>query len=75
MVEIAGPNPCVDTREALEFGPELALAFATHHTRLRVTTPHTALRTYPLEPNGSADAVCARADVLSFAPPRLPHRF
>ncbi|MFJ1548929.1 helix-turn-helix domain-containing protein [Streptomyces sp. NPDC088246] len=42
-------------------GPVLALAFAAQDSRLRVTTPYTAVRTYPLAPSLAAAAVCSRS--------------
>ncbi|MFE4330381.1 hypothetical protein ACFRQM_13195 [Streptomyces sp. NPDC056831] len=42
-------------------GPVLALAFGAQDSRLRVTTPYTALRTYPLAPSVVAAAVCSRS--------------
>ncbi|MEN8649519.1 hypothetical protein ABCR94_02405 [Streptomyces sp. 21So2-11] len=42
-------------------GPVLALAFGEGGSELRVTTPHTVLRTYPLAPDRTAETVCARS--------------
>ncbi|MFJ1595109.1 hypothetical protein ACIOD0_33460 [Kitasatospora albolonga] len=42
-------------------GPVLALAFGPDGSRLRVTTPRTPVRTYPLGLERTAGAVCTRA--------------
>ncbi|MDT0495241.1 hypothetical protein RM717_32615 [Streptomyces griseus] len=42
-------------------GPVLALAFDQDGSHLRVATPHTPVRTYPLGPERTAGAVCTRA--------------
>ncbi|MEU3600981.1 WD40 repeat domain-containing protein [Streptomyces sp. NPDC006798] len=49
-------------------GPVLALAFTADGSRLRVATPHTASRAYPLDPTAVADSLCRRINNLpSFA--------
>ncbi|MFI9580345.1 hypothetical protein ACIHCQ_00475 [Streptomyces sp. NPDC052236] len=42
-------------------GAVLALAFDADSSHVRVTTPHVAVRSYPLAPERTAEAVCARA--------------
>ncbi|MEU0397524.1 hypothetical protein ABZ208_33105 [Streptomyces sp. NPDC006208] len=41
-------------------GPVLAVAFAEHDTRLRITTRHVTVHSYGLEPRRTAVAVCRR---------------
>ncbi|WP_329028379.1 nSTAND1 domain-containing NTPase [Streptomyces sp. NBC_00690] len=48
-------------------GPVLALAFTADGSHLRISTPHSASRTYPLDPTAIAESLCQRIKNLPWS--------